>query len=271
VPERVKTAKVHFNSIGRQLDTIDRQCAQWRAWIRQLPEAQQADANLEYDEYAALADNYVAVGDRARALLDQLDEVIIRNRTSRSTASHSSDPEEDSDDGGVAPPAAEAQPHQIAALHAPVVLGHLRLPKWKLPTFAGDPKFWRAFWQAFEAAIHNQRIPPVQKLTYLISMLKGEPLKDIQGLRITNENYAVAIRILNEKYGKDEDLAEELQLELQDHPPTGQRFPGVPDHPVADVGARLPAAERDGNRHQPDGNDRPAQVETTEGSSSSAP
>jgi len=77
---------------------------------------------------------------------------------------------------------------------------------------------WTSYWQSFTVAVHNQPIPNVQKMTYLLSSLKGEPLRDIQGLGVTNENYPVAIRLLVEKYGDDGELEDKIHMEMQHLP-----------------------------------------------------
>uniref|UniRef100_A0AAF5PMK1 DUF1758 domain-containing protein n=1 Tax=Wuchereria bancrofti TaxID=6293 RepID=A0AAF5PMK1_WUCBA len=58
-----------------------------------------------------------------------------------------------------------------------------------LPTFNGDPKQWRQFWSSFDAAIHSQAIPDIQKLNYLYSCLKGNALQVVSGYNIVPENY----------------------------------------------------------------------------------
>ncbi|MCP9264948.1 Pao retrotransposon peptidase family protein [Dirofilaria immitis] len=45
------------------------------------------------------------------------------------------------------------------------------------------------FWNSFNAAIHRQGIPNIQKLTYLISRMKGEALESIKGYDVTSEKY----------------------------------------------------------------------------------
>jgi len=246
--QRVKTAKIHFNSIARMLETIDRQCAQWASSVLELRQDEKAVAQLEFDEFANQPDSYVVVAERARDMLDILDGVIIRERTSRSThdsASHSDgtdpdvpgpsnrarrpprEPSPSSDDSAIEVPRRQARrqnplPAFPAAAPPPgvpvVPLGQLKLPKWRMMTFGGDPHAWTSYWQSFTVAVHSQPIPAVQKMTYLLSSLKGEPLRDIQGLGVTNENYPVAVRLLVEKYGDDGELEDKIHMEMQHLP-----------------------------------------------------
>ena len=50
------------------------------------------------------------------------------------------------------------------------------LPKTEIPLFEGKPVDFLPFWQLFESLVDNQTtVPPVQKLGFLLSRLKGEP------------------------------------------------------------------------------------------------
>uniref|UniRef100_A8PKR9 Gag protein n=2 Tax=Brugia malayi TaxID=6279 RepID=A8PKR9_BRUMA len=51
---------------------------------------------------------------------------------------------------------------------------NVNLPHLSLPTFDGDARQWRQFWSSFNATVHTQAIPEVQKLNYLYSCLKGK-------------------------------------------------------------------------------------------------
>ncbi|EJW72133.1 zinc knuckle family protein [Wuchereria bancrofti] len=77
----------------------------------------------------------------------------------------------------------------------------INLPQTPLPVFSGNPKLWRGFWSSFEAAVHLQNIPDIQKLNYLVGCLKGEAILAIRSYDITLENYEVIKRILIEKFG----------------------------------------------------------------------
>ncbi|MCP9264373.1 Pao retrotransposon peptidase family protein [Dirofilaria immitis] len=64
----------------------------------------------------------------------------------------------------------------------------VHLPQLQLPTFSGDPKTLRQFWNSFDVAVHFQAIPDVQKLNYLMSCLRGEALLAVRG-------YDIALKI----------------------------------------------------------------------------
>ncbi|VIO89532.1 Uncharacterized protein BM_BM8971 [Brugia malayi] len=89
------------------------------------------------------------------------------------------------------------------------------LPHLSLPTFDGDPRQWRQFWNSFKAAFHTQAIPQIRKLNYLYSCLKGKALQAISGYDIAPENYEVIRKLLNEKYGDHSIVTTLLYNELQ--------------------------------------------------------
>ncbi|VDK78383.1 unnamed protein product, partial [Onchocerca ochengi] len=90
----------------------------------------------------------------------------------------------------------------------------INLPQLPLPTFSGDLKLWREFRKSFNAAIHLQEIPNIQKLTYLISCLKGEVLEAIRGSEVTPENYELMRQVLIGKYGNPATIKKSLHNEF---------------------------------------------------------
>uniref|UniRef100_A8P308 Gag protein n=1 Tax=Brugia malayi TaxID=6279 RepID=A8P308_BRUMA len=72
----------------------------------------------------------------------------------------------------------------------------VNLPQLPLPTFSGNPRRWREFWNSFDTAIHQQAIPDIHKLNYLITCLKGDALQAIRGYDITPENYSIVRNVL---------------------------------------------------------------------------
>ena len=83
----------------------------------------------------------------------------------------------------------------------------VRLPKLELPVFNGEPLEWHPFWDCFEAAIHtNPSLTNVQRLTYLRSQVKGEAARVIAGLPLTNLNYHHSVTLLEECYGKPQQI-----------------------------------------------------------------
>ena len=79
----------------------------------------------------------------------------------------------------------------------------LRLPKLELKSFDGNMMNWMEFWDSFERNIHlNSSLCDVDKMSYLKASLKGTASYAIADLRTTGDNYAPAVDILKEKYGK---------------------------------------------------------------------
>uniref|UniRef100_A0A915IC80 Uncharacterized protein n=1 Tax=Romanomermis culicivorax TaxID=13658 RepID=A0A915IC80_ROMCU len=94
----------------------------------------------------------------------------------------------------------------------------IQLPKLQLPAFYGDPLKWIEFWDAFEAAVHRQDIPPVQKFSYLLSNLRGSAYKAIEGIAVTNATYNDAIEILKNRFGDNKVIKRGLYSQLKAMP-----------------------------------------------------
>ena len=89
----------------------------------------------------------------------------------------------------------------------PVLLGsekrrNMKLPKYSVDDFYGDPKKWRAFRDAFDVAVaQNEDLSDVEKFHYLRGFLKGEARLAIDGLEITKDNYLEAWELLEGRFG----------------------------------------------------------------------
>uniref|UniRef100_A8P0H4 Gag protein, putative n=1 Tax=Brugia malayi TaxID=6279 RepID=A8P0H4_BRUMA len=90
----------------------------------------------------------------------------------------------------------------------------VNLPQLSLPTFSGDPKTWREFWSSFEASVHTQNIPDIQKLNYLVSCLRGNALQLVRGYDRAPENYRIIRELLVEKFGRVSTIRKLLYNEL---------------------------------------------------------
>uniref|UniRef100_A0A1I7V6C4 DUF1758 domain-containing protein n=1 Tax=Loa loa TaxID=7209 RepID=A0A1I7V6C4_LOALO len=78
-----------------------------------------------------------------------------------------------------------------------------------------EQKQWRQFWSSFNAAVHSQPIPEIQKLNYLYSCLNGNALEVVLGYDIAPENYEIVRRLLREKYGDPSAATTILYKELR--------------------------------------------------------
>ena len=78
---------------------------------------------------------------------------------------------------------------------------YARLPKLDLPIFTGDISNWNSFYDLFNSAIHdNDTLKSVQKFQYLKLTLKGEPLALVKNLTLTDDNYSIARKLLEDRY-----------------------------------------------------------------------
>ncbi|KAG1672966.1 snRNA-activating protein complex subunit 3 [Nymphon striatum] len=80
----------------------------------------------------------------------------------------------------------------------------IRLPKLDLPRFDGNIMEFTNFWQQFEACVEDQDYPVISKFNYLISLLRGEAKRVLEGLPVTEENYQEAKNIIKKRYGRKE-------------------------------------------------------------------
>ncbi|GFU31488.1 DUF1758 domain-containing protein [Trichonephila clavipes] len=77
----------------------------------------------------------------------------------------------------------------------------VKLPTLSLPIFSGVTEEWLAFSDLFEAAVcNNKNLTGAQKLQHLKGRLKFDALKIIKYLSITNDNFEIAWKLLNDRY-----------------------------------------------------------------------
>ena len=78
----------------------------------------------------------------------------------------------------------------------------VKLPKLEINCFCGDKLKFKEFWDCFETTVDkNPTLSNVEKFNYLVSKLDGDAKNTIAGLAISNDNYNVAVNMLNERYG----------------------------------------------------------------------
>ena len=82
-----------------------------------------------------------------------------------------------------------------------------KLPKMTLQKFKGNVTNWKPFWESFKAAVHdNDSISKVDKFNYLHSHLEGSAARSVQGLTLTEANYEAAVAILEERFGRPQQI-----------------------------------------------------------------
>ena len=79
---------------------------------------------------------------------------------------------------------------------------HVKLPKYDIEKFSGDPTKYLEFKDAFEVAImRNSSLHDVEKFAYLRSFLAGDALRLIGGLAVTSENFRAAMQLIEKRFG----------------------------------------------------------------------
>lgn len=77
----------------------------------------------------------------------------------------------------------------------------VKLPRLNLGIFSGQVDKWIAFHSLYENSVHkNTNLSDVEKFTYLLSSLNGEPLNLIKSLPVTPINYNIAWQTLLKRY-----------------------------------------------------------------------
>ena len=81
----------------------------------------------------------------------------------------------------------------------------VKLPKIKLPEFSGDVLEWPTFWDSYSSTIHeNKMLSNVDKFKYLMGCLREEAKDTLRGFQITEAQYAVAVKQLQDRYNDKE-------------------------------------------------------------------
>ncbi|XP_064087425.1 uncharacterized protein LOC135202103 [Macrobrachium nipponense] len=92
---------------------------------------------------------------------------------------------------------------------------NVRLPKLDLPHYTGDVLEWNSFWELYNVSVHQRGdLEPIQKFSYLQSLLTGDALKWISGFKLEAANYSHAISLLQVTYGKKDEIKRVLVRRL---------------------------------------------------------
>ena len=83
----------------------------------------------------------------------------------------------------------------------------LRLPKFEIKKFNGDPTNWKSFIESFNAAIDlNNDLSNIEKMNFLVNYVEGEAESVIKGLLLSHDNYKIAKEMLEERFGDEQIL-----------------------------------------------------------------
>ena len=82
-----------------------------------------------------------------------------------------------------------------------------KLRKLTLRKFDGDPKGWLEFWDSFEGTIDsNPELSDRDKFEYLKDSLEGNAQRVVAGFTLTESNYKVALQMLKDRFGKEDEI-----------------------------------------------------------------
>lgn len=94
----------------------------------------------------------------------------------------------------------------------------IKLPKITIPKFDGDYAKWRQFIDLFEQMVHRQPISNCEKMWYLKTNISGEAEKLLRHLTLSEDNYASAYKILQDRYENSRLLTAALINKLLNQP-----------------------------------------------------
>lgn len=82
-----------------------------------------------------------------------------------------------------------------------------KLPKLVLPKFHGEVTTWMGFWDSYKSAVHeNVSLSKINKYNYLRSLLEGAASQAIQGIALSSDNCDSAVEILEQRFGKTQQI-----------------------------------------------------------------
>ncbi|XP_043229563.1 uncharacterized protein LOC122385388 isoform X1 [Amphibalanus amphitrite] len=100
-----------------------------------------------------------------------------------------------------------AAPVQVAPVYQPEHLFHRSLPRLTLPTFAGDTSEWVNWFALFRTLVHDQpALTPTEKMAHLQAAVTGLAQRTIGGMLYRGELYEEAVRVLKDRFGRDDDI-----------------------------------------------------------------
>uniref|UniRef100_A0A914X5A1 Peptidase aspartic putative domain-containing protein n=1 Tax=Plectus sambesii TaxID=2011161 RepID=A0A914X5A1_9BILA len=118
------------------------------------------------------------------------------------------------------------QQAQLLALNHPLSTQRstAQLPRLELCTFDGTITEWQQFWETFKVSVHDEPLPPIQKMSYLMSALRGEAKMMATGYAVTEANYPVLVARLKQLFGNQDRIIEKLRKELRDLPKASEQI-----------------------------------------------
>lgn len=105
------------------------------------------------------------------------------------------------------------------------ISANIKLPVINLPTFSGGYDTWLGFSDTFNSIVHeNNKIADIQKLHYLRSCLQGDSAEVIAALETSAANYAVAWKLITDRYNNPRYIIESHTKALIELPNVSKDF-----------------------------------------------
>ena len=124
---------------------------------------------------------------------------------------------------------------------------NVKLPKLNIPDFDGCYKSWTSFWDLFQTSVDaNKSLSRAEKLSYLKSFLKGEPARMTSALQITDADYDVACKVLQERYNNERSIVRAHTAALLNYPALKQESAAALRNLQCEVSENLFALEAKG-------------------------
>ena len=82
-----------------------------------------------------------------------------------------------------------------------------RLPKPHINKFSGDVTRFQSFWESFDSAVNkNSNLSAIDKFNYLKALLEGPAASAIQGLSLSESNYGATLELLQQRFGRTQQI-----------------------------------------------------------------
>jgi len=82
---------------------------------------------------------------------------------------------------------------------------NMRLPKLSIKPFDGNPLKWKTFYDTFMCTIDgNETLSNVERMSYLLNLVEGVAEQTLKGFSLSNDNYQLALKTLQERFGDEQ-------------------------------------------------------------------
>ena len=208
--EEKELLKQKEDGFRKLISDIERKNENWIVYIQSLTADEKEKEEKKYDEYQVSGKHFYEWVDSAKVTMDNL---RIVNRFD--------DSDDDGEKSSNSSRSNKSRTRNTTVEHELQVF----MPKLKLPEFRGDPHEWQSFWQSFESSVHNRCYKGIDKMKFLMMCLFGEAKDAISDIKLSNENYEIALGILKKRFGDKDVLIESLEADLLQLQPA--RDPGM--------------------------------------------